>query len=127
MGIRNVYWGLIILLSGALLFEWTSEKRSDAIQEHLSYAESFNSSFLGDEYVSIESEELFLIIAVKTGSIIETRLKKYPVENVPGSLGFRVFGSGQNNAFNYYFKSGFTKSNPVFSVDVIKDLSLIHI
>ena len=70
MGIRNVYWGLIILLSGALLFEWTSEKRSDAIQEHLSYAESFNSSFLGDEYVSIESEELFLIIAVKTGSII---------------------------------------------------------
>jgi len=124
MGIRNVYWGLIILLSGALLFEWTSEKRSDAIQEHLSYAESFNSSFLGDEYVSIESEELFLIIAVKTGSIIETRLKKYPVENVPGSLGFRVFGSGQNNAFNYYFKSGFTKSNPVFSVDVIKDDSV---
>ena len=124
MGIRNVYWGLIILLSGALLFEWTSEKRSDAIQEHLSYAESFNSSFLGDEYVSIESEELFLIIAVKTGSIIETRLKKYPVENVPGSLGFRVFGSGQNNAFNYYFKSGFTKSNPVFSVDVIKDNSV---
>tara|TARA_Y100000591_G_scaffold2846_1_gene2460 strand:+ start:59 stop:1591 length:1533 start_codon:yes stop_codon:yes gene_type:complete len=124
MGIRNVYWGLIILLSGALLFEWTSEKRSNAIQEHLSYAESFNSSFLGDEYVSIESEELFLIIAVKTGSIIETRLKKYPVENVPGSLGFRVFGSGQNNAFNYYFKSGFTKSNPVFSVDVIKDNSV---
>ena len=124
MGIRNVYWGLIILLSGALLFEWTSEKRSNAIQEHLSYAESFNSSFLGDEYVSIESEELFLIIAVKTGSIIETRLKKYPVEDVPGSLGFRVFGSGQNNAFNYYFKSGFTKSNPVFSVDVIKDNSV---
>mgnify|MGYP001249111531 FL=1 len=124
MGIRNVYWGLIILLSGALLFEWTSEKRSDAIQEHLSYAESFNSSFLGDEYVSIESEELFLIIAVKTGSIIETRLKKYPVENVPGSLGFRVFGSGQNSAFNYYFKSGFTKSNPVFSVDVIQDDSV---
>ena len=124
MGIRNVYWGLIILLSGALLFEWTSEKRSYAIQEHLSYAESFNSSFLGDEYVSIESEELFLIIAVKTGSIIETRLKKYPVENVPGSLGFRVFGSGQNSAFNYYFKSGFTKSNPVFSVDVIQDDSV---
>jgi len=124
MGIRNVYWGLMILLSGALLFEWTSEKRSDAIQQHLSYAESFNSSFLGDEYVSIESEELFLIIAVKTGSIIETRLKKYPVENVPGSLGFRVFGSAQNNAFNYYFKSGFTKSNPVFSVDVIKDNSV---
>lgn len=124
MGIRNVYWGLIILLSGALLFEWTSEKRSDAIQEHLSYAESFNSSFLGDEYVSIESEELFLIIAVKTGSIIETRLKKYPVENVPGSLGFRVFGSGQSSTFNYYFKSGFTKSNPVFSVDVIQDDSV---
>ena len=117
MGIRNIYWGLIVLLSGALLFEWTSEKRSDAIQQHLKYAESFDSSFVSGEYVKIESEELFLIVSVKTGSIIETRLKKYPVENVPGSLGFRVFG--QDGAFNYYFKSGFTKSSPVFAVDVI--------
>ncbi len=122
MGIRNIYWGLIVLLSGALLFEWTSEKRSDAIQQHLKYAESFDSSFVSDEYVKIESEELFLIVSVKTGSIIETRLKKYPVENVPGSLGFRVFG--QDGAFNYYFKSGFTKSSPVFAVDVINSDSV---
>ena len=122
MGIRNIYWGLIVLLSGALLFEWTSEKRSDAIQQHLKYAESFDSSFVSGEYVKIESEELFLIVSVKTGSIIETRLKKYPVENVPGSLGFRVFG--QDGAFNYYFKSGFTKSSPVFAVDVINSDSV---
>ena len=122
MGIRNIYWGLIVLLSGALLFEWTSEKRSDAIQQHLNYAESFESSFVSGEYVKIENKELFLIISVKTGSIIETRLKKYPVENVPGSLGFRVFG--QDGAFNYYFKSGFTKSSPVFAVDVINSDSV---
>ena len=122
MGIRNIYWGLIVLLSGALLFEWTSEKRSDAIQQHLKYAESFDSSFVSGEYVKIESEELFLIVSVKTGSIIETRLKKYPVENVPGSLGFRVFG--QDGAFSYYFKSGFTKSSPVFAVDVINSDSV---
>ena len=122
MGIRNIYWGLIVLLSGALLFEWTSEKRSDAIQQHLKYAESFDSSFVSGEYVKIESEELFLIVSVKTGSIIETRLKKYPVENVSGSLGFRVFG--QDGAFNYYFKSGFTKSSPVFAVDVINSDSV---
>ena len=122
MGIRNIYWGLIVLLSGALLFEWTSEKRSDAIQQHLKYAESFDSSFVSGEYVKIESEELFLIVSVKTGTIIETRLKKYPVENVPGSLGFRVFG--QDGAFNYYFKSGFTKSSPVFAVDVINSDSV---
>ena len=122
MGIRNIYWGLIVLLSGALLFEWTSEKRSDAIQQHLKYAESFDSSFVSGEYVKIESEELFLIVSVKTGSIIETRLKKYPVENVPGSLGFRVFG--QDGAFNYYFKSGFTKSSPVFAVDVVNSDSV---
>ena len=122
MGIRNIYWGLIVLLSGALLFEWTSEKRSDAIQQHLKYAESFDSSFVSGEYVKIESEELFLIVSVKTGAIIETRLKKYPVENVPGSLGFRVFG--QDGAFSYYFKSGFTKSSPVFAVDVINSDSV---
>jgi len=122
MGIRNIYWGLIVLLSGALLFEWTSEKRSDAIQQHLKYAESFDSSFVSGEYVKIESEELFLIVSVKTGSIIETRLKKYPVENVPGSLGFRVFG--EDGAFSYYFKSGFTKSSPVFAVDVINSDSV---
>ena len=74
MGIRNIYWGLIVLLSGALLFEWTSEKRSDAIQQHLKYAESFDSSFVSGEYVKIESEELFLIAVSYTHLTLPTIL-----------------------------------------------------
>ena len=43
-------------------------------------------------YVTIENEELALVVSVSAGSIVESRLKKYSVENVDGSLGFRVFG-----------------------------------
>jgi YidC/Oxa1 family membrane protein insertase len=39
---------------------------------------------------------------------VEARLKEYGVENIPGSLGVRVFGSDENGFFKYYFKSGFT-------------------
>ena len=39
---------------------------------------------------------------------MEARLKEYGVENIPGSLGVRVFGSDENGFFKYYFKSGFT-------------------
>ena len=56
------------------------------------------------------------MVSVPTGNIVETRLKKYPVENVQGSLGYRVFGESKESAFNYYFKSGFTNTSPVYSV-----------
>ena len=46
MNIRNIYWGLIIVLSGLLLFEWTSQKREQSIDSHLDYAEFFNTSGL---------------------------------------------------------------------------------
>ena len=121
MNIRNIYWGLIIVLSGLLLFEWTSQKREQSIDSHLDYAEFFNTSGYGEGYSIIENDKLFVVVATRTGSIIETRLKEYPVENVKGSLGFRVFGSSTETAFNYYFKSGFTGMNPVYI------LSLIHI
>ena len=58
-------------------------------------------------------------MSVATGNIVETRLKKYPVENVEGSLGYRVFGESNDTAFNYYFKSGFTNTFPLYAV---KDL-----
>ena len=56
-------------------------------------------------------------MSVATGNIVETRLKKYPVENVEGSLGYRVFGESNDTAFNYYFKSGFTNTFPLYSVE----------
>jgi len=114
MNIRNIYWLIIVVLSGALLFEWTSEKKIEAIESHMMLVESMGQIGLGEDHVAIENEELFIVVSVENGSIIEARLKKHPVEQVVGSLGFRVFGN--ESAFNYYFKSGFTGSSPSYEL-----------
>ena len=118
MNIRGVYWVLLISLSLTLLFQWTSEKREESVNEHLLSAQTSSLS-VSDGLVSIENNELYVVVSVATGNIVETRLKKYPVENVEGSLGYRVFGESNDVAFNYYFKSGFTNTFPVYAV---KDL-----
>ena len=115
MNIRSIYWVLLIGLSLTLLFEWTSEKREESVTEHLLSAQTY-SPLKEDGYVSIENDELYVVVSVPTGNIVETRLKKYPVENAEGALGYRVFGESKDVAFNYYFKSGFTNTVPVFSV-----------
>ena len=114
MNIRNFYWLIIVVLSGALLFEWTSEKKLESIESHMMLAESMSQVGLGEDHVAVENEELFIVVSIESGSIIEARLKKHPVEKVVGSLGFRVFGS--DSVFNYYFKSGFTGSNPSYEL-----------
>ena len=118
MNIRGVYWALLIGLSLTLLFQWTSEKREESVSEHLLSAQTSSLS-VGDGLVSIENNELYVVVSVATGNIVETRLKEYPVENVEGSLGYRVFGESNDTAFNYYFKSGFTNTFPLYAV---KDL-----
>ena len=118
MNIRGVYWVLLISLSLTLLFQWTSEKRAESVNEHLLSAQT-SSLLVNDGLVSIENNELYVVVSVATGNIVETRLKKYPVENVEGSLGYRVFGESSDTAFNYYFKSGFTNTFPLYAV---KDL-----
>lgn len=118
MNIRGVYWVLLISLSLTLLFQWTSEKRAESVNEHLLSAQTSSLS-VNDGLVSIENNELYVVVSVATGNIVETRLKKYPVENVEGSLGYRVFGESSDTAFNYYFKSGFTNTFPLYAV---KDL-----
>ena len=118
MNIRSVYWALLIGLSLTLLFQWTSEKREESVSEHLLSAQTSSLS-VGDGLVSIENNELYVVVSVATGNIVETRLKEYPVENVEGSLGYRVFGESNDTAFNYYFKSGFTNTFPLYAV---KDL-----
>ena len=121
MNIRGFYWVLLIGLSLALLFQWTTEKRQEAVAEHLSSVMSSGFS-LEDGYASIENDDLVVVVSVPTGNIVESRLKKYPVENVQGSLGYRVFGESKESAFSYYFKSGFTNTSPVYSVrDLGKD------
>ena len=118
MNIRSVYWVLLIGLSLTLLFQWTSEKREESVSEHLLSAQTSSLSD-SDGFVSIENNELYVVVSVAAGNIVETRLKKYPVENVEGSLGYRVFGESNDTAFNYYFKSGFTNTFPDYAV---KDL-----
>ena len=121
MSIRGVYWVLLIGLSLALLFQWTSEKREETVSEHLLDAQAFRSN-TEEGYVAIENNELYVVVSVATGNIVETRLKEYPVENVEGSLGYRVFGESKEVAFNYYFKSGFTNTAPNYVIqDVAND------
>ena len=116
MNIRSVYWALLIGLSLTLLFQWTSEKREESVSDHLLKAQTYKPAE-DDGYISIENDELYVVVSVATGNIVETRLKKYPVENAEGALGYRVFGESKDVAFNYYFKSGFTKTSPVYSVE----------
>ena len=116
MNIRSVYWAMLIGLSLTLLFQWTSEKREESVNDHLLKAQTYKPAE-DDGYISIENDELYVVVSVATGNIVETRLKKYPVENAEGALGYRVFGESKDVAFNYYFKSGFTKTSPVYSVE----------
>ena len=131
MNVRRLYLFLIVGLSLALLFEWSSAKKNQSIENRL--LESKSSSFdIGDDYVAIENSNLYVVVEVQTGKIVETRINKYPVENnVEGSLGYRVFGRSNDSGFNYYFRSGFYKSEPVYEVfDIgadfveLRDLSL---
>mgnify|MGYP001237296120 CR=1 FL=1 len=115
MNIRSLYLVAVVVLSLGLLFEWNSEQRSASIKKHFDYASSFVYEDEG-KFVKIHNEELSLVVSVANGSIVEARLKKYPVENVLGSLGFRVFGSSNSSSFRYYFKSGFTGTAPTFVV-----------
>ena len=106
MNIRSLYFVLIVVLSLGLLFEWTSEKKDESIQKHL--GEDLYSGFdIGNSHAYIENDEMSVVIAIKSGAIVETRLKKYPVENVDGANGFRVLGKSKDSSFSYFFKSGF--------------------
>ena len=84
MNIRSVYWALLVGLSLTLLFQWTSEKREESVNKHLLEAQSYN-PVEDDGYISIENDELYVVVSVATGNIVETRLKKYPVENTQGA------------------------------------------
>ena len=116
MGLRNFYWVVVVVLSLGLLFEWTSEKRYQSIQNHVN--EDWSSGFdMGGSNTYIENDELYVVIAVETGAIVETRLKKYPVEKVNDAVGFRVFGESKESAFSYYFNSGFTGVVPSYQLE----------
>ena len=75
MNIRSLYLALIVFLSLALLYEWNSEQKTKSIKRHLDMVGS--SSYKDDsKFVSIENDELSLVVSVSNGSIVEARLKK---------------------------------------------------
>ena len=117
MNIRAVYLFLIVVLTLGLFFEWSSEKKEIAVKSHLLEAQlpGYESK---DGFVVIENKKLYVVVETKTGYIVETRIKEHLVENVDGSLGYRVFGASEDSGFNYYFKSGFEK-NPDPSYKVV--------
>ena len=112
MNIRRIYLAVIVILSASLFYQWNNEGMVAAQAEHMEIAksESFINAVTEDgDYVYLENDLLRLKIAINSGAIVETRLKQYGVENIPGSLGVRVFGADEDNGFfKYYFKSGFT-------------------
>ena len=112
MNIRRIYLAVIVILSASLFYQWNDEGKVAAQAKHMEIAksESFINAVTEDgDYVYLENDLLRLKIAINSGAIVETRLKQYGVENIPGSLGVRVFGADEENGFfKYYFKSGFT-------------------
>ena len=111
MNIRKIYLVIIFVLSASLFYQWNAENRVLSQAEHLNLAEQ--ESLVGavtDDglYAYIENDLLRIKVAIASGALVESRLKKYGVENIPGSIGVRVFGSDDSGFFKYYFKSGFT-------------------
>ena len=109
MNIRSLYMALIVFLSLALLYEWNSEQKTKSIKQHL---DMVGSSSYKDEsrFVSIENDELSLVVSISNGSIVEARLKKYPVEDVNGSLGFGCLGLLNLPRFNIILRVGLPES-----------------
>ena len=100
-----------------------NENKKNSTQAHLEESISIESNreAVGG-FVTINSDELSLVISIESGAIVETRLKKYPVEMVEGSYGYRVLGGSGSSAFNYYFKSGFTGAAvPKYKLDYLGD------
>jgi YidC/Oxa1 family membrane protein insertase len=120
MNIRKVYLGVIVVLCMALFYEWNAENQKKSEIEQLRIADMESAaaqvSDSGD-YVFLENDLLKLKISTKTGSLVESRLKEYGVENIDGSPGVRVFGSDSAGTFTYYLKTGFTGKSVNYVLD----------
>ena len=80
MNIRKIYIGLIVFLLMGLFYAWTSETRALSTATHMSeveYEKSLPTVSDDGNYISIENDLLKIRVAVKTGAIVEARLKKY--------------------------------------------------
>jgi len=104
----------------ALFYEWSSEQRvlnEKNIQQQAELEGALGLISDDGRFVFLENDLLKLKISIATGSVVESRLKQYGVENIPESLGVRVFGSSEKSAFTYYLKTGFTGNPVVYVLD----------
>ena len=128
MNLRKVYLGVVVVLSMALFYEWNSEnqKLSEIEQLRIADVEAATPQVTNDgDYVYLENDLLRLKISTSSGSVVESRLKKYGVENVDGSPGVRVFGESDTTAFKYYLKTGFTGKASNFSLHSYNNKSVV--
>ena len=128
MNLRKVYLGVIVVLSMALFYEWNSEnqKLSEIEQLRVADMEAATSQVTdGGSFVYLENDELRIKISTSTGSVVESRLKKYGVENIEGSPGVRVFGSSNTSPFRYYLKTGFTGKAPNYVLHSYNNNSVV--
>ena len=128
MNLRKVYLGVIVVLSMALFYEWNSEnqKLSEIEQLRLADMEAATPQVTdGGGFVYLENDELRIKISTSTGSVVESRLKKYGVENIEGSPGVRVFGSSNTSPFRYYLKTGFTGKAPNYVLHSYNNNSVV--
>jgi YidC/Oxa1 family membrane protein insertase len=104
----------------ALFYEWSFEQRvlnEKNIQQQAELEGELGLVSNDGRFVFLENDLLKLKISIATGSVVESRLKQYGVENIPESLGVRVFGSSETSAFTYYLKTGFTGNPVVYVLD----------
>ena len=128
MNLRKIYLGVVVVLSMALFYEWNSEnkKLSEIEQLRIADIEAASSQVSDDgNFIYLENELLRLKISINTGSVVESRLKKYGVENFDRSPGVRVFGSSNTGAFKYYLKTGFTGKTVNYTLDNYSNDSVV--
>jgi YidC/Oxa1 family membrane protein insertase len=124
MNLRRLYGLISVVFFVSLLFVWGQENRTESVAKHLETAKK-NKNLNQEGFVVLEDDLLLLKIQIKSGRIVESRLKNYGVENHPDSLGVRVFGSDPETGFKFYMKTGFVGKNPSYVLKVINQNSVV--
>ena len=104
MNLRIVWLVLVGVFAYLLFYEWSEESKIRSELVASSRVVTHDSNELNSLTVSINNQNIQLIIDSKSGSIIGVELKQYPVFQGEGSPSMRLLGS--ENAFKFYARSG---------------------
>ncbi|MFL2728443.1 MAG: membrane protein insertase YidC [Gammaproteobacteria bacterium] len=123
MNPRYIYMAVVLSLSYVLFFQWGQIQQEQDLNVEEARA-AVEVEKLGNISI-LENDLLKIEINNKSGNIVESRLKEYPV--YPGSSrGVRVLGfdEGGDIGLKYYIKSGFNglNKNTPFPYTVVSEL-----